>query len=93
MVHVEKDVIISGDLQAINGELIRKLSFSLQLSDIDDYEGGELQLMDSSGKMHQAPKQKGLITFFDSRLTHRVRKVKSGVRKSLVGWIIGPRWK
>ena len=39
------------------------------------------------------PKQKGIIAFFDSRTPHRVRKVKSGMRKSLVGWVVGPRWK
>jgi PKHD-type hydroxylase len=30
---------------------------------------------------------------FDSRTPHRVRKVRSGLRKSLVGWVVGPRWK
>jgi PKHD-type hydroxylase len=39
------------------------------------------------------PKQKGTIAFFDSRTPHRVKKVKSGVRKSLVGWVIGPRFR
>ena len=33
-----------------NIELVRKLSFSLQLSDPDDYEGGNVQLLDELGK-------------------------------------------
>lgn len=76
-----------------NSEQIRKLSFILQLSDPDDYEGGEVQLMDSDGKTFFAPKTRGTIVIFDSRLKHRVKKVISGHRKSIVGWVVGPRWK
>ena len=32
-----------------NIELVSKLSFSIQLSDPDDYEGGNLQLLDEGG--------------------------------------------
>lgn len=77
----------------LSGEYIRKLSFSLQLSNPEDYGGGEVQFMDTSGKSYFAPKQRGTIIFFDSRTSHRVRKVKSGMRKSIVGWVVGPRWK
>jgi PKHD-type hydroxylase len=75
------------------GEVIRKLSFSLQLSSPDDYTGGDLQFMDDSNNTFFAPKEKGTMILFDSRTRHRVRKIKSGVRKSLVGWVVGPRWK
>jgi len=77
----------------LQGEYIRKLSFSLQLSGPEDYDGGELQLIDNNNDLFYAPKEKGTLIFFDSRTKHRVRKVKSGLRKSLVGWVIGPRWK
>jgi len=77
----------------IENEYVRKLSFTLQLSDPEDYRGGEVQFMDFSGKSYFMPKQRGTIAFFDSRTPHRVRKVKSGMRKSIVGWVIGPRWK
>lgn len=77
----------------LSGEYVRKLSFSLQLSNPEDYGGGEVQFMDTSGKSYFAPKQRGTIIFFDSRTPHRVRKIKSGMRKSLVGWVVGPRWK
>ena len=84
---------IAQDQINLNGEYVRKLSFSLQLSGPEDYRGGEVQFMDMSGKSFFAPKQRGTIIFFDSRTPHRVRKVKSGMRKSLVGWVVGPRWK
>ena len=76
-----------------NTELVRKLSFTLQLSDPDDYEGGNVQLLDETGKSYIAPRQRGCIILFDSRTQHRVLKVTKGTRKSIVGWVVGPRWK
>lgn len=84
---------IGKDQLTIQGEMVRKLSFSLQLSDPEDYRGGELEFIDNSNKPFLAPKQRGTMVVFDSRVKHRVRKVKSGLRKSIVGWVIGPRWK
>ena len=77
----------------LNGEYIRKLSFSIQLSDPEDYEGGELEFKVGKEESFFAPNKKGTVIIFDSRTLHRVREVKSGVRKSLVGWVVGPRWK
>ena len=74
-------------------EHVRKLSFSLQLSDPDDYEGGNVVLLDEAGRRYVAPRQRGTIVLFDSRTQHRVCKVRKGVRKSIVGWVVGPRWK
>ncbi len=76
-----------------NLELVRKLSFALQLSSPDDYEGGNVVLLDEGGKKYIVPRQRGTVVLFDSRTQHRVNKVKSGVRKSIVGWVVGPRWK
>ena len=76
-----------------NVEMIRKLSFVMQLSDPDDYEGGNLQLLDEVGQSYIAPRQRGTVILFDSRTQHRVLKVTKGVRKSIVGWTIGPSWK
>lgn len=74
-------------------DICRKLSFSLQLSNPEEYEGGELQLMTEGLQTYFAPKKRGTIIIFDSRSMHRVKKVKKGIRKSLVGWVLGPRWK
>lgn len=74
-------------------ENIRKLSFILQLSDAEDYEGGNVQFLDDNRKSFFAPRKKGTMVLFDSRTQHRVLKVTKGVRKSLVGWTSGPRWK
>ena len=76
-----------------NLELVRKLSFAMQLSSPDDYEGGNVQLLDEMGNSYFVPRKRGTIVLFDSRTMHRVQKVKKGVRKSIVGWTVGPRWK
>jgi len=78
--------------EALLTQPLRKLSFSLQLSDPSEYEGGELQFL--SGKdMYTAPKSQGTLITFKSSTLHRVRPIKSGLRKSIVGWITGPAWK
>ena len=74
-------------------ELCRKLSFSLLLSDAEDYEGGQFQLMGYDNKMYEVPQKKGTLIIFESTTLHRVRPVKKGTRKSLVGWVVGPRWR
>tara|TARA_R100000008_G_C3525023_1_gene136113 strand:- start:150 stop:770 length:621 start_codon:yes stop_codon:yes gene_type:complete len=84
---------LANDFLNENVEMVRKLSFAMQLSDPDDYEGGNVQLMDEQGKCYFAPRHRGCIVLFDSRTMHRVLPVKKGVRKSIVGWTVGPRWK
>ena len=76
-----------------NCEMGRKLSFAMQLSDPDDYEGGNVQLLDEAGNSYICPRQRGCVVLFDSRTQHRVLKVTKGTRKSIVGWTVGPRWK
>ena len=74
-------------------EKVRKLSCSLQLSDEEDYEGGGTQVRDVDNSMVTLPKGRGSLFFFDSRMQHRAMTVHKGLRKSLICWAIGPRWK
>jgi PKHD-type hydroxylase len=71
---------------------IRKLSFSIQLSEPDSYEGGELQLHYSSSP-DIAKKDQGSMTIFPSFSLHEVTPVTKGTRYSLVGWVVGPKLK
>lgn len=89
----EQEEVLVHDFLMKNTETVRKLSFSLLLSDPDSYEGGNFQLMNGSRKSYIAPRQKGILVVFDSRAPHRVQKVTKGVRKSVVGWAVGNRWK
>jgi len=68
---------------------IRKLSFSIQLSDEKEYEGGEL-IFYLDGEEKIAPKSKGTIVFFESTIVHEVKPIKKGVRQALVSWVQGP---
>ena len=68
---------------------IRKLSFSIQLTDEKEYEGGELVLY-VGGEEKIAPKSKGTIIFFESNIMHEVKPVKKGIRHALVSWVQGP---
>jgi PKHD-type hydroxylase len=75
-------------------EKIRKLSFIIQLSNPEDYDGGNVQFMSLGGKKsYFLPREKGTIAVFDSRADHRVHKITRGKRKSIVGWVVGPRWR
>jgi PKHD-type hydroxylase len=68
----------------------RKLSVVVQLSDPEDYEGGELQFSLESDKTTTAEKSRGTVIIFPSYLRHRVTPVTKGTRRSLVTWITGP---
>lgn len=70
----------------------RKLSLVLQLSDPNDYEGGELQLL-TKGQPTSMQKKRGLITVFPAWTLHQVTPVVKGTRQTLVTWISGPAFK
>lgn len=70
----------------------RKLSLTLLLN--DDFEGGEFQL--NIGKEADAktlPAKKGRALCFPSYMIHRVTPVTKGIRKSIVVWCLGPKFK
>lgn len=74
-------------------EQVRKLSAIVQLADGDDYEGGATQLRDIDETLYTIPRERGTIVFFDSRCQHRAKPVRKGLRKSLICWAIGHRWR
>ena len=65
----------------------RKISVTVQLSDPDEYEGGDLQF--NIGKEITAPRGKGNVVIFPSFFLHRVTPVTKGTRKSFVLWVGG----
>ena len=70
----------------------RKLSLVLQLSDPEEYEGGDLQFM--FGKdIFTAERKKGLVYAFPSWVLHRVTPITAGTRKSLVCWLSGNKFR
>ena len=65
---------------------------SIQLSDSDDYEGGDLELMFREEPV-KLDRTRGTLVAFPSFMLHRVTPVTRGTRWSLVAWITGPRWR
>lgn len=78
--------------QDFNGDISRKLSLVVQLSDPSEYEGGNLELMDGSNIL-AVRKQRGLVATFPSFTLHQVTPVVRGSRQSLVAWASGPTFK
>jgi PKHD-type hydroxylase len=70
---------------------LRKLSISIQLSNSEDYDGGDLELM-FDREPHRLDRSRGAFLVFPSFMLHRVTPVTRGTRWSLVAWIGGRRW-
>lgn len=81
------------DMDLVSSNYVRKISASILLTDPKDYVGGEFQLV-PHGRV-DAPvvfkPKRGEVIFFSSFMPHRVAPVTSGVRKSLVCWVMGER--
>jgi len=71
---------------------VRKLSFTLQLSEPEAYKGGELCLY-LSEKPEVMKKDQGYVALFPSYVLHEVKPVTEGTRYSLVSWITGKPFK
>ena len=74
------------------GTLIRKLSFTVQLSEPEDYKGGDLCLY-LGDKAEVMKKEQGFVALFPSYVLHEVKPVTQGTRYSLVSWITGKPFK
>ena len=70
---------------------VRKLSMTMQLSDPNCYEGGELQLVDYGNHLVMMEKHLGRVLIFDAKIPHKVWPVTWGERLVLVGWVSGPQ--
>jgi predicted 2-oxoglutarate/Fe(II)-dependent dioxygenase YbiX len=74
-----------------DGIPVRKLSFSLQLSDPATYKGGVLQI--HNGETVDMPRELGTLIVFPSYVLHQVTEITMGERYALTGWMTGPPFK
>jgi PKHD-type hydroxylase len=72
---------------------VRKLSISIQLSNPEEYEGGELKLYDGGEEGTIMDKSQGTLVIFPSYVLHEVMPVTKGERNSLVTWVTGKQFK
>lgn len=74
-------------------DLCRKLSFSIQLSDPQSYEGGDLEFYygEPWTEEHRARiRARNTLICWPGFVLHGVTPVTHGVRRSLVGFCVGP---
>jgi len=71
---------------------VRKLSISIQLTNPEEYEGGELKLYDGEEETVM-DKAQGTLIIFPSYVLHEVMPITKGERNSLVTWVTGKQFK
>jgi len=71
---------------ALMGHVRTDISFTLGLSHIDHYQGGELVIEDTTGE-RSWKLGLGDMLLYPSHYLHRVNAVRNGERLAMVGWI------
>lgn len=71
----------------------RKVSITVQLSESDDYEGGDLEMWQGGQSVQVSPRGAGVTFIFPSYMMHRVTKVTKGTRRSFVLWVGGQHYR
>jgi PKHD-type hydroxylase len=91
------DVALRGEnFEKLQNETkLRKLSGSVILSSNFEYTGGEfyIQRKHNGDPIWEIKQDVGSIVFFPSFMDHKINKVNSGIRRSLVFWVQGPKFK
>jgi PKHD-type hydroxylase len=67
----------------------RKINFSIQLSDEDDYDGGDLEFFNLDINKNR---KIGTVILYPAFLPHRINTVTKGIRYSIVGHLNGPEF-
>jgi len=80
-----QDVIWSGTEQ-------RKFTYIIQLSNDNEYSGGDLQFRDTDNIDLSRFRERGSMIVFPSLMYHRITPLTRGSRYSIVGWVVGPAW-
>jgi len=70
----------------------RKITFSVQLSNPQDYEGGDLKVY-ARKEAENLPNSRGTMIMFPSFMLHEVTPITRGKRWALVCWASGPQFR
>lgn len=71
----------------------RKISITVQLSDPEEYEGGDLEMWQGGEAVVKSERGAGVVFIFPSYMMHRVTKVTKGTRRSFVLWVGGQHYR
>lgn len=79
---------------ADGGQVVRKLSLSIQLDLPDGYGGGDFEVRASGAeketRLDDIARTLGTVIIFPANVPHQVTMVTAGTRHSLVAWAEGP---
>ena len=70
----------------------RKFTYIIQLSNSNEYSGGDFQFRDADNIDLSGLRNRGSIIIFPSIMHHRITPLTKGTRYSIVGWVVGPQW-
>lgn len=73
---------------SLDNKLDRKLTLSLQLSDVNDYGSGEFNVLGKKFKL-----ERGSIICFPSYFPHEISRITNGTRWALISWAWGNNWR
>lgn len=71
----------------------RKVSITVQLSESDEYEGGDFEIWRGGNNLIRSKRGAGVTVIFPSYLMHRVTKVTKGKRRSFALWVGGKHYR
>lgn len=81
------------DCNLTDSASMRKISVTVQLSNDNEYEGGDFEFGCSiTNPQITSLRNQGTILCFPSFVPHRVKEVTKGKRFALVGWYEGKKW-
>ena len=72
---------------SIMGQHRTDLSYTIWLTDQDEYEGGELVLALEGGQHLTVKGKKGQMCVYSTGLSHQVNAVTDGERRVIIGWL------
>lgn len=97
--HTDSEITTHG--YGENGKFDRKITLIIQLSDPEDYDGCDLEIKETTGDeskniletFNDEVRKQGTVITFPSYQLHRITPLTRGMRKSLVAWASGPKWR
>lgn len=75
----------------LDEKIDRKINLIVQLSDSNNYEGGDL-IIGIGPNQFKITRNKGSVIIFPAQYIHQVTKITKGQRYSLIGHAWGPNW-
>lgn len=92
LVSYEKDDFCNWHRDITQGNVIRKLTAIVQLSDPTSYQGGNVLEFETS-EVNLCLKDRGSASIFSSFITSSVRPIESGTCHQLMFWTTGPNFR